>query len=258
MDTTAKMELHLTGPNFAPDQLKVKELTSVLSAVETLFTQTVLQEYPHLKGQDIVLSLVDIEPGSLGLVFNSPLAEHGTSAFEKAARAIADQSYEYFSNTALESLRELASFTRRYQVTAEFRTTNGTRRTLATITPETAIEPFPKYSGETVIYGVVNRVGGKEPTVNLELPDGQSITCDIADTSLAIDLASHLYEMVGLKGLARWNARDNSLQEFKATELTRFAQGSIVEAFQSLSKLIGHYYADVDDVAAYVASLRAD
>lgn len=51
---------------------------------------------------------------------------------------------------------------------------------------------------DTIIYGELTSVGGKEPNVNLDI-GGQSVICKTTREQ-ARELASRLYEVVGLEG----------------------------------------------------------
>lgn len=259
MATDAKynFSLRLTGEKFSPDQLKLGELSDYLKQVEKLYREAVRAEFPSQTEEEIKLSLVQLKPGSLHLTFEPELKEHGLAVYKKVARAINENRFDEFTTPGLEALRFMANFSNRHQVTTEFRNGNARSKPMAVLTPGMNIEPFPRFNGETTIYGKVLRIGGKSPKVALEL-DGATLTCEVDSESLAIELAARLYQEVGLVGLARWSAKDGKLEEFKVTGITYYEAGSYVEALNQLSKLVGKYFDDIDDVEAYIEELRSD
>ena len=250
--------LRLTGAQFSPDELKLSELSDYLKQVEKLYSEAVRREFPSQREEEIKLSLVQLKPGSLHLTFEPELKEHGLAVYKNVARAINENRFAEFTTSGLEALRFMASFSTRHQVTTEFRNGSARSKPMAVLTPGMNIEPFPRFTGETIVYGKLLRVGGKTPKIALELENGDRLTCEVDSESLAIDLATRLYQEVGLVGLARWSAKDGKLEEFKVTGITHYESGSYVEAFNQLSKLVGRYFDDIDDVEAYVAKLRDD
>ena len=250
------LEIRFSGEGIVPGNIRARELAEILQSVEDMLASTAIVEYPHLNKDDIVIGLVEIERGSVRYLFEPQLPDVVFPAYEIISNAIVDNKFDELQFAAIDSLRRIATFTRRHQVDAEFIIRNGGKRVLATITPKTEIEPIPLTIGETAIFGRVMRVGGKTPKVMIETPDGQSLFCDI-DEKLAIELAPRLYSWVGLEGIARWNTKDYKIESFRIEQITDYEGGNILKTLKDLSILAGRYFDQIDDdVQKYVANIR--
>lgn len=139
---------------------------------------------------------------------------------------------------------------------AEFCTARGT---IATITSETPIttEESLCITGETTLYGKVERIGGKIPKVWLRTSDSEIIVCEISESS-AIELAGYLYQWVNVFGKAQWNIANYKIETFEITGINKDYQDMpLNEAFAHLSQEIGHYYDNIDPVE-YLKTIRND
>lgn len=134
-------------------------------------------------------------------------------------------------------------------------TTNGRRKVLATITPETTLARRAKLSGETTIYGQVIRVGGREPRVMVELLSGQTVFCD-TNEDIAKKLGSRLYTTVGLFGVAQWDGESLKLEQFTIKDVTTYEELPLEDVMNQLAKAVGVYYGDVTDVEKYISDIR--
>jgi hypothetical protein len=109
--------------------------------------------------------------------------------------------------------------------------------------------------GETTLYGKVERVGGKTPTVWLRISDSERMICEISE-SLAIELANYLYQWVSVSGKAKWNVSNYEIESFEITSINKDYQDMpLNEALSHLSQEIGHYYDNIDPVE-YVKMIR--
>ena len=112
-----------------------------------------------------------------------------------------------------------------------------------------------RLTGETVIYGKVLNVNQKDLKLMLQL-NNSMLACKIDSKTIAEELAERLNREVGLAGQATWSA-NGALEEFTVTGITQYEEGSYVEALNQLSKLVGKYFDDIDDVEAYIQELRS-
>lgn len=110
-------------------------------------------------------------------------------------------------------------------------------------------------TGETTIYGRIIRVGGKTPKVMLDTVDGRTIDCD-ADASIAQTLGGRLYQVVGLLGIAEWDPQTLTIDTFQIKALLPYEAKPLKEAMAQLAAITRKYYADIDDVPKYIASIR--
>jgi hypothetical protein len=110
--------------------------------------------------------------------------------------------------------------------------------------------------GTTTLYGRLRRVGGDHPPrALLDLVTGESISCRVTNSRLAKQLAQRLYERIGVRGVAQWDARDMSLYEFRIESLLDYHQVDLVQAVVTLQDTLGHYYENIDLEGAF-ADLR--
>ena len=145
------------------------------------------------------------------------------------------RSCEGFPSRGIAGLEVIASFTSRRKCRAEFWQGEQTIGEPLAVMDETFAEGLPerqKVSGETVIYGKVERVGGVEPRVRLRLSSHDSISCHLSE-SLARQVGGRLYEEIGLKGKATWDAGDYSLLYFHAEEVTPYKPAGLVRLFRN-------------------------
>jgi len=204
------------------------------------------------------VGLTGVRDTSLALEFASNRPDIVTPAFQRLAAGVRARSCEDFPSRSLGGLEVLASFSKRRKCKAQFWSgaVNATEP-LAVMDEDfgDAIPVRPRVRGETVIYGKVERVGGVEPKVRLRLADGDGLSCRLSE-ALARQLGGRLYEEVGLKGTATWDAGDYALLYFHADELTRYEPAGVKVGFAELKAVAGPHYANVEDVVSYVRELR--
>jgi hypothetical protein len=176
-------------------------------------------------------------------------------ALDEFAEIVKSGEMDALPYSAHDPLKEFTAFIKRRNCEAHFSSINGQTTTKLIITPDIELN-FPGFiTGETTIYGRILRVGGKEPKVMFEPFSGMTIYCNVSE-DLAKKLGEYLYTEIALKGIAKWNPHTLDLCNFKITGYHEFKSGNIQNAFSELSKLIGKYFSDVDDVDGYVADLR--
>ncbi len=251
------LEIHFTGENISPESIRIGEIAVILDAIENVLLTIVAQEHQELTKEILTIGLHSINAGSLGLQFTSRLPEIVTPAFEQVATTIQTGVSENFPVESLNHLEKILSFVKRHQAQADFIIVNGKSKTLATLTPDFEL-PKPVYlTGQTTVFGEIVRVGGVEPKVEIKTISGQTIYCPF-DFSLASQLGALLYQLVGLDGVARWNARTFEIEDFRVTGISEYRNSSLIDTFQSLSEMAGKYYDDVDDVISYISELRRE
>jgi hypothetical protein len=253
-------EIRLAGKGIAPGTVKSRDLAEIIASIEDMVAAVINQDRPDIGKDQIIVGLSDITEGTLRLHFSSPVAGIVFPAYLKITSSINGQNFHQLPTSSVESLRKLTAFSRKRNCNLEFRTQNGkahTLDTLAIITPNTLIEPDPIITGNTTIYGEIIRVGGVKSRVLVRLANGKIIRCEF-QRGIARRLGERLYTWVGLEGVAKWNAREYSIEEFTVTDLLEFESGSVVEAFSALKQLAGHYFNDIDDPDDYVNEMRRD
>ena len=112
---------------------------------------------------------------------------------------------------------------------------------------ELRIDNFGNITGETIIYGEIQRVGGTEPKIVLRLTSGDLFSLDVS-RDVAKNLSPRLYSQVGLRGTATWSYSDNKLLQFEVESLTEYEESSIADSFNQLRGVIGKYWDEIEDI----------
>jgi hypothetical protein len=255
MSNDALIRIRLAGEDIAPGTVRSRDLAEIIISAEDAIASLVVRDNPHLKKDEIVVGLVSIGEGSVSLQFATTLPQLVLPAYWEITESIEKDDYENLPPDSIDSLQNITAFTRRRNCQLEFYARDGDREALAVITPQTLITPIPLMTGSTTIHGMVVRVGGRKPKVMIELPDGQSVFCDI-EYELARQLGQRLYTWVGLRGEAKWRSNDLSLQQFRVDEVTQYQDTRLTEAMATLSEAAGRYFEGIEDVQRYVSELR--
>jgi hypothetical protein len=249
------LEIRFAGGGVLPENIRAGEMADILSSVEDMLSGLVATEHPTLTKEQLVIGLVGIKSGSVNLQFSSQLPEITAPAFAKLASAIKTKDFSSLPVPTLKSLDKFSSFVRKRNCEAEFISRNGKSTVLATITPDIKVSLPDLLKGETIIYGRIIRVGGREPKAMIETSDGVTVYCDMENEDLARELGERLYMPVRIRGKATWEPHSLRLEEFKITEVADYG-GSILEAFEELSSIAGKYFSNISDVESYVSDLR--
>ncbi|MBI1257188.1 MAG: hypothetical protein GC204_06930 [Chloroflexi bacterium] len=96
----------------------------------------------------------------------------------------------------------------------------------------------------TILYGVLIRIGGyARPRAYMQFLDGQKLSCSISNRSVAIAMAAHLYQSIGVRGIAVWDKRDKCLRGFHIQELMPTSRDSTQpNALKGLVDMVEKYY----------------
>lgn len=251
-------QLRFTGGGVQPDVVPARELAELIIATEEAISSIALHRNPGLNPDEIVVGLVQVENKSLGLSFASSSPDVVGSAFQEMATSITRRSFAGLPTKSVRGLRVLAEFSSTHNCRAQF--WNGdtaAREPLAEM--DVGFELFlPEehfIRGETVIYGRVERVGGVDPKVRVRLSEHEVVSCRL-DEDLAIELGTHLYAEVGLRGQATWDAKDHSLAYFRVEEILPFENKGAAAAALVLNDAARGAYDAVKDVPGFVRRLR--
>jgi hypothetical protein len=255
MSASDFIEIRFTGEGVKPETVKAGDIADILTAVEEMIEACVIRDFPQVSKERVIVGLVDIKGSSVDLKFSSQIGLLAIPAFEEIGEAVTTNEFSKLPIKTLEGLDMIAAFTRRHRCEAGLVLNNGKPKLLGTITPETKITRFPLLTGETTIYGQVVRVGGREPKVMVEMVNGRVIYCD-APIEMARQLGGKLYNIVGLWGLAQWNAKSFDVEKFTIRGVTLYEETPIEEAMKQLAKVAGKYYSNVINVDKYISDIR--
>ena len=240
----------LHGNGVSPETFRARELGKLITQLEHAF-QYYLEVKEGKESKEFFLSLVDVKNQSLGLDFSSHKTARFMAAFLTITASINSGDYSEIPTKTVQQFQEIQKVVRAKNCTADF-LYKGQR--YASIAPDTkiAVADTGRIRGETVLYGEIKRVGGKDPSATVELDTGSIITCNVSRT-LAKQLGSRLYGQVALKGYASWAAIDHELLDFTIESVVHYAPAKTNrEAFAVLSQTLGSYWDSIEDVDSFL------
>jgi len=251
-------EISLSGEGIYPESIRASDLADIIKSIEKSVTSVAFQKDPSLNLEEFIVGLVQIERGSANLAFASSQPSVAKTSFEEVSEAVSERKVYKLPNEAIEEVDKMAKFSKKKGCVIAFRPDLGQEPT-AFIEPdiELGLQKMPTYSGDTVIFGKLERIGGAKPIARLRISPHEAVSCYVS-FDLAKTLASRLYEYVGLSGKAKWNSETWSIISFNVQSITQFEGGSIQEAFQELADAAGDAWSDVEDVTSYIRSLREE
>jgi hypothetical protein len=232
MDAANTIQIRFAGGGITPQTIKSKDLAEIAASFEQSIIEIILQQNPSLIGNEIAISLVQIDEGSAKFRF-IPSIVSGAIAFTTLTDSI---------NT-----RTISKFTQVKNCVAELRSNLQSNEPLAVINPETqkSLPTVHFINGETTLYGTVEKVGGAEPRVVLRLSGKETISCETTP-EIAKNLGKRLYEFVGVQGRAKWQYGQTVLESFKINEILEYKESPIVSAMNELAAIVQPHWANKD------------
>lgn len=257
MANKVHFEVRIAGEGFALEEIRIKEITKLLVAIEEIVAAIVERDHPALKvSKGGALGLTSVQSGSLRAGFESP-HEEAVQAWCEVTRSIETRDYSSLPLKATEELGSIEKFNQRHNTDAEFWLNNGSDRHLATMSSDAGLPESHFIYGTTTLYGKLLRIGGdSRPTAALGLSSEKTLNCRVSTTDLASKMAKRLYDVIGVRGTAKWNTTEYRPVEFTVEHLSEYRQASILEAMESLREVAGKYYEEIEDINAFVAELR--
>lgn len=241
----------LHGNNVSPETFKAREIGSIIIQLEQAF-KYYLEAKEGAQSKDFYLSLVAIEDKSCGLGFISheKIASF-KAAFVAITLSISTGDYSDIPTKTIQAFQEIQKTVKSNKCIGDF---DYQGETFASIKPDTkiAIPETGWIRGETIIYGEVTRIGGKDPTATIALDTGGGITCNVS-RALAKQLGARLYSTVALKGFASWSATDYTLLDFTIEKVMPYAPAATnKQAFATLSKTLAPYWDSIEDIDEFL------
>lgn len=245
--------IRLTGDGVRPTRIAAGELATLIIAAEKMILEIARRNNAG-SPDEIVITLNPILDQSIGFAFASTHAEMVRDAFQEAVNAIKHNQFDNLPAKSLEGLNALARFSREKQGHTLF--LDGSSDTAILDLPPEFVVAAPEYiSGETTIYGRVERVGGVQPKVRIRTTTGDVIFGDVTE-SLCRTLATHLYTTVALRGQATWDIRDWTIADFKVLEVLPYEPSTFSEALKELHAATGGAFDHIEDVDAFALAIR--
>jgi hypothetical protein len=257
------IEVRLIGENIKPEQLSSRDIGQLIASVEEMIAPLVARDNPALgiDESEVTVGLSSVQQGSYILRFETLYESASQVAYNKVTNAIDTGKYDTLPHRSIEAIKTVRKISRKYQTDTQFWEKNGTYKQLATVSAATEIDVEVNYvSGKTTIYGsVIGIIGYNPPRVTLRLLDGSIIRCNVTTQNnliVAKQLGQHLYSDVGVRGTARWNVRDMSIQYFHVEELTAYRKVPLIQALDALNDIAGADYQSIEDINALIGEIR--
>ncbi len=244
-----KFEIVFAGRELKIDAVRPRDLADMIMAIDEMVTAA--RSSPSNAGHSV--AILAVQAGSIRLQ-GMAVDDDSAEAYRRVAGAVARRDYSAIPTPSLEGLRRIAHFAGRYRCSASF-TAGRSSKPIATVDADTKIPRHAPVFGETTVFGTIIRAGGKSPTVHVELSDGRILSCT-ASKKHAKELGAVLYTTVGLRGHATWDPITMRVESFAIKSIEPYRDGSVVDAFAELSKELGGFFTDVEDIDGYVKSIR--
>lgn len=244
------LELKFEG-EIKPSTVKPHEIAELVINFEKALLATIKQQNPEIDTSVLLFSFDSIKDESLDLRFVPIRAkEIIVASYTLLSSSISQENYSALTNDAVEGLKEISRFSKRYNCNGQF---NYNGKSLTTFTPETKID-FDKENeikGETIIYGKLFRIGGETPIVHLKINNEYNVKFEVKE-AIAKQLAGKLYEQVALSGTAKWDKKSYKVLNFKVSEILDIEEKPLNKTFDELREGLGKYWNDIDDINSVI------
>ena len=156
-----------------------------------------------------------------------------------------------------ESIKKIQSYTQKKSCGASFQLGQNSETPVMRITENAKINYSERStcSGDTVVYGILERIGGATPKASIRTSRGAVISCDITKEQ-AEQLAPKLYKPISISGQAKWSTKDNEMLAFTVAEIGDYENFSITECLQEIGNISAKYWDEVEDVIEAVSQIR--
>jgi hypothetical protein len=257
--TKRHVEIIFSRKGLRPGLIRFKDLAEVLTAIENAVASLMVKGDSSLTQDGVGLCLVGVKEGSAVFRLEGMAPSLIHPAFEAFTHAIATEGAAP-TQQVTSSVQKIQILCAKYNCSAEFRNRSGSKWPDAVIRAAREIplevEQHSRIHGETIIYGVLESVGGVEPKAWLRTRSerlGFEVTRDEARA-----LGARLYSAVGIRGIAAWSAATGEIESFKFIELTAYEETSLKKAFSELAEEFGHFFDAIEDVDAFVLKQRQE
>lgn len=249
--------LVVRGEGVSPETTSIGELAELLARLDRGLKALIADG--QARESQVQLSLVAIESGSTALAFSANNVPVVSNAVNDVNAALVAQNVERLPKPTQELVSTVRGWAERKSASLALVPESKNYDQVPWIS---AGYPLPSQLalvyGETVLEGLLLRVGGKTPKIGLLTSDAGLLPCNTSE-ELARQAAPFLYRHVALEGLASWDPHNWSLVSFTAHRLLDYSPGPIGEALARLAELAGpDAWADWDDVSSTISALRKE
>lgn len=231
------LELNFSGDDINPDAVKPSEIANQIVNFEKALLHVIKNKNPEIDTDQVLFSFTNIGYNSLDIFFKPILAiSIVLSSYAQITKSINNNDYSNLPSESIQSLNMIAKFAKKYNCEASFKLDNEVK---STITKETVINKTTDevFKGNTILYGILTDIGGEKPNLHLKINENQKIIIDISE-QVARDLAPKLYQYIGLKGYAVWDAETYIMKEFKFNDIVPYQGGNTLNALKKIKNNI--------------------
>jgi hypothetical protein len=250
------LQVRFSGNDLKPSDVHANDLADIIRAWSALITESTKQRSSAAVADDLRVSVVSVQPGSLILLADTSYPSYAHDAYSQALGLAQAQRYELLSHGEREQLKAFIRFDRKYRCESELLSAAIQPELLLRLSADIEIPPPPVMQGITTIYGTVQHVGGKEPNAHVLTLSGASVRC-VGTRSQIQQLGRQLYTLVGLEGTARINVETLEIESFTITEILPYRETPFMEALDTLRDMTQGSF-DTIDALEFIRSLRED
>lgn len=246
-----KIDIRLEGPDIQPESIPVGELLDLLLCYERLLRDLTGKRHSKVerKHREMRLRLVSVERGSTTLSCLAP--EELYNANRTISQAIGKGSD--LPPEARDSFFRLRK--RIEKLGCDVKIQGEDLEPFAISRERVPTKRFIR--GETTVYGECIAVGGRKAVVKLVSGSGAQIRIRLSN-ELAREIAKHLYEEIGVRGLATWEVSGPRIVDMEAYELLPYRRTSPKEAIQALQESAGKDWGKIADPEEFLRKLRRE
>jgi hypothetical protein len=230
------IRLRFAGGGISPETVDAKDIAELVTQYCDC-TRAIIRSTPGLVEEDVMVSLTEITNQSLGLGFKakaSLLAAHliFTGAIRSGNIAHLPPPAQTFAKT-------VRTFTREKNCEAEFYD-HGTESPTVVISKSSELntEFDSAITGKILVYGKLERLGGKVPRAAVVSGEPEERYSCLITESMAKELASRLYELVGLECEADWNWNAQQGSELKVRNIVPYIASTPTQGFKALMSVM--------------------
>jgi len=257
----------MVGSNIRPWDVPMRKLTTVMDAVQRLIEQKdkyVEESEDTNTGEISPLQLLDIKKGSAAYKVASEDRDRSLDILQRTGREIYKPQAAEWTSSSLSAISDLSDVARSLGCEIEFRLPGGKGKlygdVLATIRPDTysVVSAQAFVTGETSVYGKIERVGGASNMhCGLHVPNqSRMIICKVVGADLIRELGQFIYQHVVVSGTATWVRRGSFLRSLTIKSYDPPKTGSIASALEAAHKAGGSAWDEIGNPSDYIAGMR--
>lgn len=174
-----KIHVKFHGNHISPEKISLSELSELLFSFEKSILPIISMKNPDI-ANEFSLSLSKIEKGSLALSFQSSHFSNLREAFFFLKDLVDTDSLYKLPYKSIEPFKKIYGFVKEKAISMQLSDSSEVIMNLS-YSSELDIPNKVSLSGETTIYGRLLRIGGKSPSVQIQINDKEIITCSASE-----------------------------------------------------------------------------